>query len=81
MLDSISYDPSTNILFASFKYTGTNFEEDMEAVRQDAKTREWWKMTDGYQQSLNPGAVSSETGGVNGTPAWWKELEEVFYVA
>ncbi|KAI1628622.1 rhamnose mutarotase [Exophiala viscosa] len=78
---SISYDSSTGILFASFKYTGTNFEEDMEAVRQDAKTREWWKMTDGYQESLNPGAVSSEMGGVNGTPAWWKELEEVFYIA
>lgn len=79
--DSISYDPSTSILFASFKYTGTDFAADMELIRQDAKMREWWKMTDGYQESLNPGAVSSEMGGVDGTPGWWKEIEEVFYVA
>lgn len=53
----------------------------MDLIRQDAKTREWWQMTDGYQESLNPGAVSSEMGGVDGTPGWWKEIEEVFYVA
>ena len=53
----------------------------MRRTREHAKTREWWAMTDGFQQSLNPGAVSSEQGGVDGVPGWWKEVEEVFYVA
>jgi len=43
--------------------------------------REWWKMTDGYQESVNPGAVSSEKGGVDGIPDWWKGLTQVFYTA
>ncbi|KAK5214042.1 hypothetical protein LTR41_000234 [Exophiala xenobiotica] len=78
---SISYDPSTSILFASFKYTGQDFDADMASMREHDKTREWWAMTDGYQESLNSGAVNSETGGVDGTPGWWKEVEEVFYLA
>jgi len=79
--DSISYDPSTSILFASFKYTGQDFDADMALMREHDKTREWWAMTDGYQESLNPGAVSSERAGIDGTPGWWKEVEEVFYLA
>jgi L-rhamnose mutarotase len=46
-----------------------------EKMRENPKVREWWKMTDGYQESLVPGAVSSEAG----EPSWWKGLEEVFY--
>ena len=79
--DSISYDPSTSILFASFKYTGRDFDADMELMREHDKTREWWAMTDVYQESLNAGAVNSERAGVDGTPGWWKEVEEVFYLA
>lgn len=80
-LDSISYDEVSHILFASFKWTGHDFEADMKAMRENEKVREWWRMTDGYQQSVAEGAVSSEKGGVDGVPGWWKPLEEVFYFA
>ena len=82
---SISYDPSSSLLFASFKYVGKDFESDMAATRAHEPTRKWWAMTDGFQESVNPGAVSSEMGGTAGrkgekVPGWWKDLEEVFYV-
>jgi len=47
----------------------------MERMRENPKVREWWKMTDSYQESFVPGAKSSEEG----DPAWWKGIEEVFY--
>ncbi|KAK3336954.1 rhamnose mutarotase, partial [Cercophora scortea] len=71
---SIFHDPGTGILFASFKYTGSDFDGDMEKMRDNPKVREWWKMTDGFQESMVPGAKDSESG----TPAWWKPVEEVF---
>lgn len=49
----------------------------MEKMRENEKVKEWWKMTDGYQESMVEGAVSSESG----SPPWWKGLKEVFYVA
>jgi L-rhamnose mutarotase len=64
-------------LFASFKYIGYNWEGDMQKMRENEKVREWWRMTDGYQESLVPGAISSEAG----EPSWWKGLEEMFYFA
>jgi L-rhamnose mutarotase len=72
---SIFHDEEIGILFASFKYVGNDWEGDMEKMRKNEKVREWWRMTDGYQESMVPGAVSSESG----TPSWWKDLEEVFY--
>ncbi|KAI3327394.1 DUF718-domain-containing protein [Xylariaceae sp. AK1471] len=72
---SIFHDPGTGILFASFKYVGYDYAGDMEKMRENPKVREWWAMTDGFQESLVPGAKSSEAEG----PAWWKEVEEVFY--
>jgi len=72
---SIFHDEATGILFASFKYIGYNWEGDMEKMRENPKVREWWRMTDGYQESMVPGAKSSEAG----EPSWWKGLEEVFY--
>ncbi|KAJ4290101.1 hypothetical protein N0V88_006607 [Collariella sp. IMI 366227] len=74
---SIYHDPSTSLLFASFKYVGTDFDADMARMRQNPKVREWWKMTDEMQESLVPGATSSESG----EPGWWKDVEEVFYAA
>ncbi|KAK3695521.1 rhamnose mutarotase [Podospora appendiculata] len=74
---SIFHDPGTGILFANFKYTGSDFDGDMEKMRENPKVREWWKMTDGFQESMVPGAKDSESG----TPAWWKPVEEVFYAA
>ncbi|KAI2619732.1 rhamnose mutarotase [Hypoxylon sp. NC1633] len=74
---SIYHEPDTGILFATFKYVGYDYEGDMERMRENAKVREWWAMTDDFQKSVVPGAKSSESG----SPAWWKELEEVFYLA
>lgn len=71
---SIFYDKQSNLLFASFKYTGNDFEGDMKKSAEDAETQRWWKVTDGMQESLNEGAKSSVDGG------WWRVLEEVFYV-
>ncbi|KAI6089391.1 rhamnose mutarotase [Hypoxylon rubiginosum] len=73
---SIYHDPATGILFATFKYVGIDFEGDMERMRENVKVREWWAMTDGFQESVVPGAKNSESG----SPPWWKELEEVFYL-
>ena len=75
-LDSIYLDDNTHILFAYFKYVGYDFEGDMERMRENPRVREWWKMTDGWQESMVPGAKSSEAG----SPAWWKPVEEVFHV-
>jgi len=74
--DSIYLDDDTHILFAYFKYVGYDFEGDMERMRENPRVREWWKMTDGWQESMVPGAKSSEAG----TPPWWKPVEEVFHV-
>ncbi|ESZ91793.1 DUF718 domain protein [Sclerotinia borealis F-4128] len=73
---SIYHDPSTNILFASFKYVGYDYVGDMERMRENPKVREWWSLTDSYQESLVEGSTGStdERG-------WWKGVDEVFYVA
>ncbi|RYP49952.1 hypothetical protein DL769_011019 [Monosporascus sp. CRB-8-3] len=73
---SIFHDKDSGILFATFKYVGYDYVGDMERMRENPKVREWWAMTDGFQESLVPGAKSSESG----DPAWWKEVEEVFYL-
>jgi L-rhamnose mutarotase len=75
--DSIYFDDGSNILFASMKYVGYDYAGDMERMRENPKVREWWAMTDGWQESLVPGAVNSESG----EPSWWKPVEEVFYLA
>ncbi|KAI1823731.1 DUF718-domain-containing protein [Xylaria intraflava] len=72
---SIFHDPGTGLLFASFKYVGYDYAGDMERMRENPKVREWWAMTDGFQESLVPGAKNSESG----DPGWWKDVEEVFY--
>jgi L-rhamnose mutarotase len=47
---SICHDPETRILFASFKYVGYDYAGDMERMRENPKVREWWAMTDSYQE-------------------------------
>ncbi|CAG9940807.1 unnamed protein product [Clonostachys rosea] len=71
---SIFWDDNTGILFATLRYVGNDYEGDMARMAANPKVREWWKMTDGYQTSLVPGAKSSDS-----EPGWWKPLEEVFY--
>ena len=72
---SIFYDPIGGLLFASFKYTGVDFEGDMKKIAEDEETKRWWKVTDAMQESLNEGATGSEGGN------WWRDMEEVFYHA
>ncbi|KAI5209315.1 rhamnose mutarotase [Aureobasidium subglaciale] len=71
---TIFYDKESSILFATFKYTGTDFDADMKAMAEDEETQRWWKVTDKMQESLNEGATSSVDGG------WWRALDEVFHV-
>jgi len=73
---SIFYDDGTGILFANFKYVGYNYAGDMEKMAANPKVQEWWRMTDGFQESFVSGAKSSQEG----TPPWWKGVEEVFYM-
>ncbi|KAF7978733.1 hypothetical protein HWV62_45033 [Athelia sp. TMB] len=70
---SIHFYPPLNLLIANFKYTGENYESDMNAIGQDEETRRWWTITDGLQESFNDGAQGS-----GGDLPWWKDLEEVF---
>ncbi|KAG9233668.1 DUF718 domain-containing protein [Amylocarpus encephaloides] len=74
---SIFHDPATGILFANFKYVGYNYAGDMEKMRENPKVREWWRMTDSFQESLVEGATQSNVE--LGEPSWWKGVEEVFY--
>ena len=45
----------------------------MERMRENDKVKQWWKLTDGMQESLVKGATGSAEG------QWWKDVEEVFY--
>jgi len=72
---SIFLDEDTMTLYATMKYTGTDFEADMANMRANPEVQRWWKMTDGMQETL----VNGSTGSMD--PAgWWKPLEEVFRV-
>ena len=48
----------------------------MERMKENPKVKEWWAMTDSMQESMVPGATSSEAE----EPGWWKDVEEVFHV-
>ena len=72
---SIFLDESTMTLYATMKYTGSDFEADLAHMRANPEVQRWWKMTDGMQETL----VEGSTGSMD--PAgWWKPLEEVFRV-
>lgn len=57
------------LLFSYFEYVGDSFEADMALMAADAKTREWWQLTNPCQQPV-ASALDSE---------WWAELEEMFH--
>ncbi|KAF2249183.1 rhamnose mutarotase [Trematosphaeria pertusa] len=63
------------MLFASFKYVGNAWDEDMKRMAANPKVQQWWEMTDGMQESPVEGAVGSKSG-----PGWWGQTEEVFYL-
>ncbi|KAH7138770.1 L-rhamnose 1-epimerase-like protein [Dendryphion nanum] len=63
-------------LFASFKWVGEDWDSDMARMAANPKVQEWWKMTDGMQESLNK--EQGATGSTGKVP-WWREGNEVFY--
>lgn len=70
---SIYLDEQSMTLFATMKYTGTDFEADMEAMKANPEVRRWWEMTDSMQETL----VEGSTGSMD-PKGWWRGLEEVF---
>ncbi|WPG99546.1 Hypothetical protein R9X50_00236300 [Acrodontium crateriforme] len=71
---SIFLDETSMILFASMKYTGNDFDADMEKMRANPEVRRWWEMTDSMQETL----VEGSTGSTD-PKGWWREVEEVFH--
>jgi len=63
---SIHYYPPLRLLIATFKYTGSDYAKDMDAIGQDEETRRWWKVTDAMQESFIEGAEGS-----GGETPWW----------
>jgi L-rhamnose mutarotase len=61
------------MLFASYKYVGSDWDGDMKRMAANPKVQEWWKMTDSMQESMEPGAAGSAYG------PWWTMMQEVFY--
>ena len=57
-------------LFSYFEYTGDDFDADMQKMKDDPKTNEWWKETDPCQIRLT------------GTPKdqQWLTVEEVYHL-
>lgn len=70
---SIFLDERSMTLYATMKYTGSDFEADMERMRANDEVRRWWEMTDGMQESF----VEGSTGSLD-PRGWWRGLEEVF---
>ncbi|KAH9484052.1 L-rhamnose mutarotase [Psilocybe cubensis] len=70
---SIHYYKPLQLLIANFKYTGNDFESDMNKIAEDEDTKRWWKVTDGMQESFEEGA----TGSGKEIP-WWTNIPEVF---
>jgi L-rhamnose mutarotase len=64
---SIHYDPPLNLLIATFKYGGKDYEGDMKKVAADPETQRWWKLTDKMQESFVEGAEGSGKD-----VPWWK---------
>lgn len=70
---SIFLDERSMTLFASMKWSGTDFDADMAKMKANPEVQRWWRMTDGMQESFVEGSSGSmdEKG-------WWLGLEEVF---
>ncbi|KIY62514.1 rhamnose mutarotase [Cylindrobasidium torrendii FP15055 ss-10] len=70
---SINYYPPLDLLIATMKYTGDDYDADMAKVAADPETQRWWAMTDKMQESFVDGA----TGSGKDVP-WWATVDEVF---
>lgn len=72
---SIFLDEASMVLYATMKYTGSDFDGDMANMRANPEVQRWWAMTDGMQESF----VEGSTGSMD-PKGWWRPLEEVFRV-
>lgn len=68
---SIHHYPPLQLLIATFKYTGDNYDADMRKVAEDPETQRWWQLTDGMQESFVDGA----TGSGKAVPWWQVNIE------
>ena len=66
---SIFLKEPENILIAVYEYHGADFSADMALMAQDAKTREWWTLTDPMQTPFETRKQGE----------WWARMEEVFH--
>ncbi|KAK7043789.1 hypothetical protein VNI00_008401 [Paramarasmius palmivorus] len=72
---SIHYYPPLQLLIATMKYTGSDYESDMKKVAEDPETQKWWKVTDGMQESFVEGAEGSGKA-----VPWWTACFEVYMI-
>ncbi|KAK4544038.1 hypothetical protein LTR36_004536 [Oleoguttula mirabilis] len=72
---SIFLDEQSMTLFASMKYTGSDFDGDMEKMKANPEVQRWWQKTDDMQETLVDGSEGSMD-----PKGWWVSLEEVFRV-
>ena len=59
-----------DLLFSYFEYVGLNFDEDMAAMGEDTRTKQWWALTIPLQSPM-PERQAGE---------WWMELPELFHM-
>ncbi len=62
--------PEEYYLFAYFEYVGNDFAKDMEQMKADPITQEWWKVCKPCHEPL-PDRAEGE---------WWATMEEVFHL-
>lgn len=70
---SIFLDETSCTLFACMKYTGSDYDADMEKMKANPEVRKWWEMTDSMQETPVEGSKGSTD-----EKGWWVPLEEVF---
>lgn len=61
------------LLFAYMEYHGDDFEADMASIANNAKTREWWALTDPLQEPVD----GNSSGSIEGN--WWIDMESLFH--
>ncbi|ANZ76878.1 BA75_03697T0 [Komagataella pastoris] len=70
---SIFYLEQYNLLIATMKYLGDDYEADCAKMVEEDANLKWWKMTDEMQESLVAGSLGSVDN-----KGWWLNVPEVF---
>ncbi len=61
-----------DVLFAYYEYVGLDHDADMARIGEDARTREWWTLTDPCQVPLGEAPDGRSP---------WKQLDEVWHLS